>query len=313
MKTFLKKIHAQAKRRPATIIFPEYEDKRIIEAVKRINRRKIAHAILLSKKEVPGKVNINNPDLQKKYSEAMFKIRKKKGWSLSKCKKLVQDSTYFGTMMVACNDADALISGASHTTAHTLLPALQLIKTDDPFHKVSSVFLMVMDKKLYLFADCAVNVKPTSHELAQIALDSALTAKKFGINPRVALLSFSTHGSAKHEEVRRIQKAVKIAKRKNKHLLIDGDIQVDAALVPKIAKLKAPKSALKGNANVLIFPDLNSGNICYKMVERLAGAQAIGPITQGLSKPVNDLSRGCSVEDIVHLAAITSVMSNKRK
>ena len=202
--------------------------------------------------------------------------------------RIVRDEVYFGTMMVYCNDADGLVGGALHTTAETVRPALQIIKTLEKYHKVSGLFLMKLRDKAYLFADCAINIAPNADELAMIAIDSANTARMFGISPRVAMLSFSTYGSAKHEIVDKVRNAVSIVKNKRPDLIIDGEMQVDAAIVPFVAKIKCPKSILKGNANVLIFPSLEVGNIAYKLVERLAKAQAIGPVLQGLRKPVND-------------------------
>jgi len=317
MKKFLQQMRKKAMRKPQRIVFPEHMDSRIRKAVEILARKKIAKPVLLVKNKkyrIKGveTVSVLDNELLAFYANEMYKKRKRKGWSLGKCKKLVQQENYFGTMIVATAHADGLVSGASHTTADTLRPALQLIGTKQRFHKVSGLFFMVLKNKRYLFADCAVTISPSSQELAGIAIDSARTAKIFGIDPKVALLSFSTLGSAQHEEVAKVQKALRLAKKKNPKLSIDGELQVDAALVPGVAKLKAPFSKIAGKANVLIFPDLNSGNIAYKLVERLAGAQAIGPIIQGLAKPVNDLSRGCSVEDIINLTAITSVMAQKK-
>jgi len=316
MKEFLRKIHKQAKRNPQTIVFPEHMDPRIRKAVHVIAQKKIAKPILLTAghKQISGirTVNVQDAELQNYYAREMHRIRKRKGWSLGKCKGLITNEMYFGTMMVATGSADGLISGAAHSTAETMRPALQLIKTRKRFHKVSGLFLMLLEKKLYLFADCAVNIDPTAKELAEIAIDSAHTAKELGIEPRIAMLSFSTFGSAQHPQLDKIRRAVKLVKKKHPRLMIEGEMQVDAALVPFVAKIKAPKSKLRGRANVLIFPDLNSGNISYKLVQRLGGVKAIGPITQGLQKPVNDLSEGCSVEDIVNLAAITCVHAQKK-
>jgi phosphate acetyltransferase len=185
-------------------------------------------------------------------------------------------------------------------------PALQIIGTKEKFHKVSGIFFMILENRLLLFADCAINIDPNSTELAEIAIDTAETAKRFGIEPKIAMLSFSTNGSAKHPDADKVREAVQMIKYKRPELIVDGEMQVDAALVPEISQRKFPNSKIKGEANVLIFPDLQSGNIAYKLVERLAKAEAIGPILQGLNKPVNDLSRGCSFQDIADLAAITA-------
>ncbi|MBD3361010.1 phosphate acetyltransferase, partial [Candidatus Peregrinibacteria bacterium] len=219
--------------------------------------------------------------------------------------KLVKDVNYFGTMMVYTNDADGMITGAAHETADSVRPALQIIKTKEKFHKASGIYFMVLENRLLLFADTAITINPNSHDLVDITLDTAETAKKFGIKPKIALLSFSSKGSAKHPFVDKVKEAVELAKDKRPDLTIDGELQVDAALVPEVAKRKCPDSPLKGKANILIFPDLEAANIGYKLVERLAKAKAVGPFLQGLKKPVNDLSRGCDYKDIVNATAFT--------
>jgi phosphate acetyltransferase len=219
-------------------------------------------------------------------------------------------------MMVYKGEADGLVSGAEHSTGDTIRPALQTIKTKPGINIVSSSFIIIVpdcefgDKGMFIFADCAVMPNPNEKELAEIAIASAETGRVLcGMDPKVAMLSFSTYGSAKHELVDKVKNAVAIAKEKAPGLKIDGEMQADAAIIPKVGKSKAPNSPIAGQANVLVFPDLQSGNIAYKLVERLAKAQAVGPILQGIAKPVNDLSRGCSVDDIVHLVAITSVQA----
>jgi phosphate acetyltransferase len=234
-------------------------------------------------------------------------MRKEKGLSLEDAKEMIKQVSYFGTMMVHLGDADGLVSGASHSTADTLRPALQIIKTQEGHSIASSYFIMVVENKVYFFSDCGFVVDPDANQLSEIAISTAQSAKQYGIEPKVAMLSFSTHGSGKGESVDKVIEATKLAREKMPDLEIDGDIQLDAAVVPEIGKKKCPNSSIKGNANVLIFPDLNSGNIGYKLVERMAHAMAIGPIVQGLNKPVNDLSRGCSVKDIVEVCAITVV------
>ena len=213
---------------------------------------------------------------------------------------------YFGTMMVYNGQADGMVTGTTYSTADSIRPALQIIKTKEKFHKVSGIFFMILEKRLLLFADAAITVEPNSHDLVDIAIDSAETAKKFELDPRIAMLSFSTKGSAKHPDVDKIKEAVALLKHKQPDLVVDGEMQVDAALVPKVAKKKCPNSTIQGDANILIFPDLEAANIAYKLVERLAKASAIGPLLQGLKKPVNDLSRGCHYKDIVNVTAFTA-------
>lgn len=321
---FLKRAKKIAIKNPQMIVFPEADlDDRVIEAAYKIAKQGIAYPILLGKeksitqklkkfsKKIPEKIDIH--DHQKKspqrtyYVNKFFELRKHKGITIEEADRQLNDINYYATMMLQEDHAHAVISGTTFSTADTIRPALQIIKTKEKFHKVSGFFFMILEDKILLFADCAINVTPNSHDLADIALDTAETAKRFGIEPKVAFLSFSTNGSADHPEVERIKEAVAIAKSERPDLIIEGEMQVDTALVPKVALKKWAKSQIAGNANVLIFPDLNSGNIAYKLVERLAGAKAIGPILQGLKKPVNDLSRGCSVDDIVNMAIITTI------
>lgn len=202
-----------------------------------------------------------------------------------------------------------MVSGAAHSTADTVRPALQIIKTKDGIKKTSGVFVMVREEEKYVFADCAINISPDSEDLAEIAMESAVTAKLFGVDPRVAMLSFSTKGSAKSAETEKVVEALIIAKSKNPSLVIDGEFQFDAAFVPSVAEKKSPHSEIKGNANVFVFPNLDAGNIGYKIAQRLGGFEAVGPVLQGLNKPVNDLSRGCSAEDVFNLALITAAQS----
>lgn len=325
---FIRSIKAHAQKNPQRIVFPESDrDPRILAAVIKIVKEKTAKPFLYGKKKtienLAKKNKINMPwkkvtlieptkKTYEKYAQKFCDIRKKTGIQKPEAEKIMHDPNYFCTMMVAMGDADGLIGGSLSTTGETVRPALQIIPTKEKFHKVSGFFFMVLDNRLLLFADCAITIDPNSHDLAGIAIDTAETAKRFGIEPRVALLSFSTKDSAQHPYVTKVREAVAIIKEKQPKLLIDGELQVDAAIIPEIAEKKCPTSPLKGTANVLIFPDLQSGNIAYKLVERLAGATAIGPILQGLCKPINDLSRGCSIDDIVTLTAITSIEAAER-
>lgn len=322
MLNFLKSVKEKARSLNKNIVFPETFDERTLRAVETILLEGTANPVLLGKAaeikrhaeqlglEIDWNmvkfIDLEDPERLKKYAEALYELRKEKGLTREEADKMMRDLNYFGVMVVQMGEADGLISGANASTGATVRPALQIIKTKEKFHKVSGIFFMVMEKRLLLFADCAINIEPNSHDLADIAIDTAETAKRFGIEPKIAMLSFSTAGSAKHPLVEKIQEATQLVRFRRPDLIIDGEMQVDAALVPSIAKKKFPTSKIKGDANILIFPDLQSGNIAYKLVERLAGAEAIGPILQGLKKPVNDLSRGCSWRDIADLAAITA-------
>lgn len=313
------------------VVLPEGTEPRTVKAAAIIAKEKLAQVILLGKndkiKEVAKEqdadltnVTIIDPltsDKKDEYAEKLCEIRKKKGLTLEQAQEVLKDEIYFGTMMVNEGDADGLVAGAEHSTGDTIRPSLQIIKTKPGISVVSGCFIMVVaneeygDDGIFVFADCAVNPNPNAEQLAEIALSSAETAKTLcGMDTKVALLSFSTMGSAKHDLVNKVTEAAKIAKDKMPDLEIEGELQVDAALVEAVAKKKAPGSNVAGKANVLIFPDLQSGNIGYKLVERLAGAHAIGPLLQGLNKPVNDLSRGCSVDDIVNVVAITAIQAS---
>jgi phosphate acetyltransferase len=318
---FLSIIKEKAKKLHKKIVFPEAFDDRTLQAVEVILQEETAQPILLGQAETIKKqaddlklkidwdkvkiIDLKNPESIKKYSEELYKIRKEKGLSLEQAKKLLENHDYFGVMMVQMEDADGMVSGAVGKTADTIRPALQIIKTHEKFHKVSGIFFMILENRLLLFADCSVNIEPNSHELADIAIDTAETARRFGIEPRVAMLSFSTNGSGSHPFVDKVREATEMVRYKRPDILVEGEMQVDAALVESVCERKFPNAKIKGNANILIFPDLQAANIAYKLVERLAGAKAIGPILQGLNKPVNDLSRGCSWQDIVDLTAFT--------
>ncbi|WP_163969462.1 phosphate acetyltransferase [Oceanobacillus halotolerans] len=304
------------------IVFPEGLDERILMAASQLQSEGVLKPVLIGKeKEVTEKAKENNVDvdgcmiLDPTNYEAfdqmveVFVERRKGKATEEDARKILLDENYFGTMLVYMNQADGLVSGAAHSTADTVRPALQIIKTKEGIKKTSGVFIMVRDEEKYVFADCAINIAPDSNDLAEIAVESAETGELFGVNPRVAMLSFSTKGSAKSVETEKIEEALKIAKAKNSSLVIDGEFQFDAAFVPSVAKKKAPDAVIQGDANVFIFPSLEAGNIGYKIAQRLGNFEAVGPILQGLNRPVNDLSRGCSTDDVYKLALITAAQS----
>jgi len=259
-------------------------------------------------------INPKTSNKLKEYAEKFYELRKNKGVTLQQALEIVKDEVYFGTMMVKTGEVDGLVSGAVHSTPDTVRPALQIIKAAKGIETVSSMFFMVKGDTTLLYADSGLNQDPTAEQLADIALTTARTAKQFGFVPKIAMLSYSTKGSAKGTGPDKMIKATELAKIKlekefDGEYVIDGELQFDAAYVPKVAEKKAPNSPLKGQANTFIFPDLGVGNICYKMTERLAGYTAYGPILQGIAKPVNDLSRGCSSDDIVGTIAITAIQT----
>jgi phosphate acetyltransferase len=321
MSEFLDRMKACAKADRKTIVLPEGEDPRTIAAAEKIVAEGLANLVILGDPEkvaLEG-VTVIDPrtsDKHEAYAEKFAELRKKKGVTLEQAREQMDDATYFGTMMVKMGDADGLVSGACHSTANTLRPALQILKTAPGTKLVSAFFIMCTDKAEYgdkgtlLFADCGLNINPTADELSEIAIASAASWRTYmGSDPKVAMLSFSTKGSAKGDVPTKVQEATEIAHQKAPELALDGDLQLDASLVPEVASLKAPGSTVAGHANVLVFPDLESGNIGYKLVQRFAGAEAYGPILQGIAKPVNDLSRGCSADDIVGVVAITAVQA----
>ena len=305
--------------RDLKIVFPEGLDERIVKAASRLAEEKLITPILVGNIEaVQGKANelgvsvdgveIYDPATYAGMDElvAAFVDRRKGKATEEDARKILLDENYFGTMLVYLNKANGLVSGAAHSTADTVRPALQIIKTIEGVKKTSGVFIMVRGDEKYVFADCAINIAPDSMDLAEIALESAKTARMFDMEPRVAMLSFSTKGSAKSDETERVAAAVAEAKHREPSLVLDGEFQFDAAFVPSVAKSKAPDSVLQGDANVFIFPSLEAGNIGYKIAQRLGGFEAVGPILQGLNQPVNDLSRGCNEEDVYKLALITA-------
>lgn len=313
----------RAKSDKQRIVLCEGDDERILRATDILLRRQVADIILLGNTEaIKTKANSLNLDITRaklinpiespkfpEYVKAYYEFRKSKGITEDQARDIMTDSTYYGTMMVKLNDADGMVSGAVNTTAHTIRPAFEFIKTKPGFSVVSSVFLMCLRDRVLVFGDCAVNPNPTAQQLAEIAIASAHTAKVFGIIPRVAMLSYSTGTSGKGLDVDIVREATKIAKELAPDLSLEGPLQYDAAIDPIVAKTKLPGSQVAGKATVFIFPDLNTGNNTYKAVQRAAHAIAIGPVLQGLNKPVNDLSRGCLVPDIVNTVAITAVQA----
>jgi len=258
------------------------------------------------------KVSIILPKESEHYEEYVntyFELRKAKNISITTARDLMEDVSYFGTMMVYKGHADGMVSGAAHTTQHTILPALQFIKTKPNSSVVSSVFFMCLEDRVSVFGDCAINPNPTAEQLAEIAISSADTSKAFGIDPKVAMLSYSSGTSGKGDEVEKVRTATEIVKAKRPDINIEGPIQYDAAVDMNVGKSKMPDSKVAGQASVLIFPDLNTGNNTYKAVQRETGALAIGPMLQGLNKPVNDLSRGCTVDDIINTVVITAIQA----
>lgn len=304
------------------IVLPEGAEERILRATDVLLRRNVAEITLLGKvKDVTGKINelgldldvgIIQPDLSPKFDEYVktyFEMRQKKGISLEQARDTMLDPTYFGTMMVYKGDAHGMVSGSINTTAHTIRPAFEFIRTKPGASIVSSVFLMCLKDRVLVFGDCAVNPNPTPEQLADIAISSAETAKTFGIEPKVAMLSYSTGSSGKGADVDIVVEATRIAKERAPELMLEGPLQYDAAIDPEVARTKLPDSKVAGRATVFIFPDLNTGNNTYKAVQRAADAVAIGPVLQGLRKPVNDLSRGCTVADIINTVAITALQA----
>ena len=315
----------QAKANPQHIVLPESSDPRILKAASILRSQRSVKLTLLGKRETIERVikqhgiqldldhlTIVDPaesDHLDDYAHTFFELRKHKGATLDIAHDYMLDATYYGTMMVYRGDADGMVSGAAHTTQHTIRPALQLIKAKPNISLISSVFLMHLGKHVRVYGDCAVNPNPDADQLADIAIASADTAQSFGIEPRVALLSYSSGDSAKGDDVDKVRQAAQIARERQPSLMIEGPMQYDAAVDPEVAAQKLPDSVVGGRATVLVFPDLNTGNNTYKAVQRETGAIAIGPILQGLKKPVNDLSRGCTVDDIVNTVIITAIQA----
>ncbi|WLR50764.1 phosphate acetyltransferase [Bacillus tianshenii] len=305
-----------------TVVFPEGMDERVLTAAGRLAKEGLVTPILIGNEEaIHNKAaslhveldgaTIYDPETFGKMDELVqaFVERRKGKATEEDARKILKDENYFGTMLVYTNQADGLVSGAAHSTADTVRPALQIIKTKEGMRKTSGAFVMVRGDEKYVFADCAINISPDSQDLAEIAIASADTARLFDINPRVAMLSFSTKGSAVSEETERVTEALNIVKSQRDDLVIDGEFQFDAAFVPSVASKKAPDSVIQGDANVFVFPSLEAGNIGYKIAQRLGNFEAVGPVLQGLNRPVNDLSRGCNSEDVYKLALITAAQA----
>ena len=327
--SFIDVIKAKAAADKKTIVLPESEDVRTYKAAEQVLREGFANIVIVGSEEEVGKfsgdydisgaviVDPKTSDKTPAYIDKLVELRQKKGMTKEQATEiLLNQYLYYAVMMVKMGDADGMVSGACHSTADTLRPSLQILKTKPGTKLVSSFFLMNVpdcefgNNGTFVFSDCGLNQNPTAEELAAIAKSSADSYKALtGDEPRVAMLSYSTFGSAKHDDVTKVQEATKIAKEANPDLMLDGEMQLDAAIVPSVGEFKAPGSPVAGHANTLIFPNLDAGNIGYKLVQRLAKAEAYGPMCQGIAKPVNDLSRGCSAEDIVGVVAITAVQS----
>jgi len=300
-------IHEKARSHLKTIVLPEFNDARVVKAVEIIQKEKIANAIILTKDKIDERKSEH-------YIEEYYQLRKAKGLAIEEARILFKDPLYYAAMMTRCGDADGFVAGASHTTADIARVAIHCLEVEPRINIVSSCFIMAVpdcvlgEKGVFVLADCGIVPEPNARQLSCIALSAAeLAGKVIGISPRVALLSYSTKGSAKPKTASRIQEALGLAKAMAPDLLIDGELQLDAAIVPEVAKIKCSESPLEGRANVLIFPNLEAGNIGYKLVQRLAKARAIGPLFLGLNKPCSDLSRGCFVEDIVDCVAVTAI------
>lgn len=333
--SFIDEIKQRAKQDIKTIVLPEAEDIRILEATEQVLEEGYANIILIGNKEkIENKAKENNinianakivdPEKSEKHDEyvnLLYDLRKHKGMTIEQAKELVKDPVYYGMLMVKDENsqADGLVSGAAHSTSDTLRPALQILKTAPETKLVSAFFVMAVpdckygENGTFVFADSGLNENPDSEALSEIAISSSQSFKQLvQKEPKVAMLSYSTYGSAKSELTEKVIEATKKVKQKEADLIVDGELQLDAAIIPEIAQMKAPGSPLKGEANVLVFPDLNTGNIGYKLVQRLAKAEAYGPLCQGIAKPVNDLSRGCDSKDVAGVIAITAVQSQRK-
>lgn len=330
---FIEEMKKKARTDIKTIVLPEAEDKRVLEAASKVEKEAFAKIILIGNiektKELAKENNIDitdieiiDPEKSEKYAEyvqAFYELRKAKGITEEDAKKIIKNPVYFGMMMVKREDADGLVSGAAHSTSDTLRPALQILKTAPGTKLVSAFFLMNVpnceygENGIFVFADSGLNENPDSDKLAEIAASSAKSFEQLvGKEAKVGMLSYSTYGSAKSELTEKVIEATKLLKERYPNIKSDGELQLDAAIIPEIAKSKAPESEVAGQCNTLVFPNLDAGNIGYKLVQRLAKAEAYGPLCQGIAKPVNDLSRGCSSDDIVGVVAITAVQGQTK-
>ncbi len=329
METIISKIKERAKKNIKRIVLPESEDIRVLRAASMATSEKIANIIIIGDKDkindicIKENIDLNgieivnpeNSEYTKSFENRLYELRKEKGMTEEKARELIKDYIYFGVMMVKEGKADGLVCGASHSTADTLRPALQIVKTKKDAKCVSAFFIMELlnsdYKNAYIFADSGLVEFPTDEQRAEIAIQSSESCKLLlDEEAKIAMLSYSTMGSAKSDSIDSVRNSLNIVRQRRPDIMIDGELQVDAAVDKKVAKLKAPKSTVAGQANVFIFPDLNSGNIGYKLVQRFGKANAYGPITQGLAKPINDLSRGCISEDIVGVIAITALQAS---
>lgn len=332
---FIERIKNRAKKEIKTIVLPEAEDIRTLKATQIALKEKYAHIVLVGNEEkIKQKAKENNLNIDEaiivnpqtsqdyeKYVQLLYELRKNKGMTIEQAKELVLNPVYFGMLMVKDEEttADGLVSGAAHSTADTLRPALQILKTAPDTKLVSAFFVMVVpnceygDNGTFIFGDAGLNENPNPDQLSEIAISSSKSFEQLvEKEPKVAMLSYSSHGSAHSELTEKVIEATKLLKEKEPNLIADGELQLDAAIIPEVAASKAPTSPLKGEANVLIFPNLDAGNIGYKLVQRLGKAEAYGPLCQGIAKPVNDLSRGCSAEDIAGVIAITAVQAQNK-
>ena len=331
--SFIEQIKQRAKQEIKTIVLPEATDARILEAAQIIKEEGYAKVILIGNEEEVRKLaNEKNIDLgeteiidplksdkTERYAKELYELRKAKGMTEKQANQLVLEPVYYGMMMVKLDEADGLVSGAAHSTSDTLRPALQILKTAPGTKLVSAFFVMVVpdckygENGTFIFADSGLNEEPDSEKLSEIAISSSKSFEQLvGKEPKVAMLSYSSYGSAHSASTEKVIEATKLVKEKEPNLLVDGELQLDAAIIPGVAEFKAKGSPLKGQANVLVFPDLGAGNIGYKLVQRLAKAEAYGPLCQGIAKPVNDLSRGCSSEDVAGVVAITAVQAQQK-
>jgi len=328
--SFIEEVKQRAKKELKSIILPEATDIRVLKATEKVLEEGYAKIILIGNEaeivsiaeengiNIQGATIINpvTSNKREEYANALHELRKNKGMSLEEAEKLIVDPVYYGMVMLKLDEADGLVSGAAHSTSDTLRPALQILKTAPGTKLVSAFFIMVVpncelgQNGTFVFGDCGLNENPDSEALSEIAISSSKSFKQLvGETPKVAMLSYSTYGSAKSEQTQKVIDATNLVKEKAPELLVDGELQLDAAIIPEVAEFKAKGSPIEGKANVLIFPDLGAGNIGYKLTQRLAKAEAYGPLCQGIAKPVNDLSRGCSADDIAGVVAITAVQA----